>query len=242
MAVANASWYSLPTQFSSICPHATIFCFIIITHKAQKGHIHRGHSKLECFKVKTKLLTKTVEYRQHPCCILHLLRIRFYISTIEGAAIVHVHLVIISQVSHKCWNVPSNWAFQNLRKGNCKAWTCIVVHAWACYNMGICRDNQAFDVCKEVPEILQPFQEPNILYSPAHVCKWGNGYALSTCRSIYMRRWNRMLRSVRDIVTRRIKVTFIWTHWIVLFRATFGICIWQDRGSEFWISWGWHGV
>lgn len=70
-----------------------------------------GHSKLEGLKVKTNFLTQIIGYHQHTGSIFHLLKIRFYISMIEGVAILHDHLVIVSQVYHQHWKVLSNWAF-----------------------------------------------------------------------------------------------------------------------------------
>jgi plasmid maintenance system antidote protein VapI len=52
-------------------------------------------------------------YRKHPGGILNFMRIRLDIAMVEGAAIMHVNLVVIFQVIHQVWNVTSNCAFRS---------------------------------------------------------------------------------------------------------------------------------
>lgn len=54
---------------------------------------------------------KTLDtYCQHPCSIFYFTGIGFHITVIKGAPRVHVHLVIISQMSNQVRNIPQDWA------------------------------------------------------------------------------------------------------------------------------------
>ena len=65
MAISNTSGGALPCQFPAMSPDfkavAIIPSISLITHETEKCHVNRGHAKLESFKVKAEVLTKTME-------------------------------------------------------------------------------------------------------------------------------------------------------------------------------------
>lgn len=65
MAVSYASGVSLPYLFTSIPSYLQTIAvgssFSFVAHEPEKCHVNRSHTKLEGFKMKTEVLTKTVE-------------------------------------------------------------------------------------------------------------------------------------------------------------------------------------
>lgn len=66
MAIPDAPWCTLPYEFPSICANLQavpiVPSFILITHESEECHIYRRHAKLKGFKVKAKILTKTMKH------------------------------------------------------------------------------------------------------------------------------------------------------------------------------------
>lgn len=52
-------------------------------------------------------------YSQHPCSILHLVRISFDIPVIKGASIMHVNIVVIFKMLNQEHDITSNRAFSS---------------------------------------------------------------------------------------------------------------------------------
>lgn len=65
VAIPNASRVALPDKFSVISSNleavTVVLSFCFIPHETQKRHVNRSHPKLECFKMETEILTKTME-------------------------------------------------------------------------------------------------------------------------------------------------------------------------------------
>lgn len=100
VTVTNTTRYTLPNQLSSVRSNlqavAEILRFIVVPHKPQESHVDRGHPKLKSLEMKTEMLTKAIEYRQHPSSVLDLLWIRLHIAMIKGESIMHINFVFIS--------------------------------------------------------------------------------------------------------------------------------------------------
>lgn len=66
VAISNTSWGTLPYEFPPICPDlkaiTIVPSLILVTHETEECHVNRGHAKLESFKVKAEVLTKTMKY------------------------------------------------------------------------------------------------------------------------------------------------------------------------------------
>jgi len=114
VAISNTSWGTLPYEFPPICPDlkaiTIVPSLILVTHETEECHVNRGHAKLESFKVKAEVLTKTMKYCQHPSGIFNFPGIRLYIAMVECASCVHVHLVIIPQMGNQERDIPDNRA------------------------------------------------------------------------------------------------------------------------------------
>lgn len=65
VAISDTSWCTLPNEFPAICPDleaiTVVPSFILVTHETEECHVNRCHAKLEGFKVKAKVLTKTMK-------------------------------------------------------------------------------------------------------------------------------------------------------------------------------------
>jgi len=65
VAISNTLRGALPCQFPAMSPDLKAVGIIpslsLITHETEECHINRGHAKLESFKVKAEVLTKTME-------------------------------------------------------------------------------------------------------------------------------------------------------------------------------------
>lgn len=89
MAVSDAAGISLPYHLPAIRPNLKAVsvapCIIFITHKTEESHVYWCHSKLECLKVQTEVLTKTVENSQHPSCIFNFSGVGLNIAVIKCA-------------------------------------------------------------------------------------------------------------------------------------------------------------
>lgn len=65
VAVTDAAGSALPYHLPAICPDlkaiAVVPSIIFISHKTEKSHVYRCHSKLEGLKVQAKVLPKTMK-------------------------------------------------------------------------------------------------------------------------------------------------------------------------------------
>jgi hypothetical protein len=65
VAISDTSRGTLPYKFPAISSDLKAIAIIpslsLITHETEECHINRGHAKLESFKVKAEVLTKTME-------------------------------------------------------------------------------------------------------------------------------------------------------------------------------------
>ncbi len=65
VAISDTSCGALPYEFPPICPNlkaiTIVPSLILVTHETEECHVNRGHAKLEGFKVKAEILTKTMK-------------------------------------------------------------------------------------------------------------------------------------------------------------------------------------
>jgi len=124
VAISDAPGCALPCQLPPVPAYlqavAEVPGLTLFAHETKKCHVYRGHPQQECLEVEAEVLPKTLENSEHPCSVLHFVRVGLHVTVVKGAAFMQVHLMVVYEMGHEHRNITCNQALR----------TCVWTTVW----------------------------------------------------------------------------------------------------------------